>query len=186
MNFFEIFLVGIGLSMDAFAVSVCKGLSFKILYFKYMIIVGLYFGLFQGLMPLLGYFLGSNLGNIMISIDHWVAFILLFLIGFNMLKDSFSKDNDISDDKVSFKVMFPLAIATSIDAFSVGITLAFFKVNIFISIFVIGIITFIMSFIGVFIGNRFGSKYSKIAQIFGGIILIFMGFKILVEHLSLF
>lgn len=185
MDFIEIFLVGIGLSMDAFAVSVCKGLSFKRFYFKYMLIVGLYFGLFQGLMPVIGYFLGSSLGNIMISIDHWVAFILLFLIGFNMLKDAFSKDNDISDDKVNFKVMLPLAVATSIDAFSVGITLAFLRVNIFISVLIIGIITFIMSFIGVFIGNKFGFKYGRGAQILGGIILIFMGFRILVEHSSL-
>ena len=128
MDFIEIFLVGLGLSMDAFAVSVCKGLSFKRLYFKYMVIVGLYFGLFQGLMPMIGYFLGSSLGNIMISIDHWVAFILLFLIGFNMLKDIYSKDESV-DDKINFKVMFPLAIATSIDAFSVGITLAFFSLH---------------------------------------------------------
>lgn len=183
MSFIEIFLIGIGLSMDAFAVSVCKGLSFRKLCFKYMFIVGLYFGLFQGLMPLFGYFLGNLFGNIIINIDHWVAFVLLFLIGFNMLKDVYS-DSEVADG-VNFKVMFPLAIATSIDAFSVGITLSFLRVNIFISIFIISIVTFILSFIGVLIGNKFGLRYGRVAQIIGGLILIFMGIKILIEHLGL-
>ena len=183
MNFIELFLVSIGLAMDAFAVSVCKGLSMKKLYFSHMFIVGIYFGLFQGFMPMIGYFLGSVFEKIIISVDHWVAFVLLVLIGFNMIKETFS--NDEFDDKVNFKAMFPLAIATSIDALSVGITFAFLRVNIFLSVLIIGIITFVISFIGVSVGNRFGSKYRALAQKVGGIILIFMGIKILVEHLGL-
>ena len=137
-------------------------------------------------MPVFGYFLGSIFGNIMSMVDHYVVLILLVLIGFNMIKDVFSKSEDNFDDKVNFKVMFPLAVATSIDAFSVGITLAFLKVNIVISVLIISIITFIVSVIGVLIGNKFGLKYGKIAQVIGGIILMLMGIKILLEHLELF
>ncbi len=185
MGILEIILVSVGLAMDAFAVSVCKGLSIRKLDFKKIGIVGGYFGLFQGLMPMIGFFLGSLLGNIIVSIDHWVAFVLLGVIGFNMLKEAFSKDNDSCDDRVDFKAMFPLAVATSIDALAIGITLAFLEVNIWLSILIIGTITFILSCFGVKLGNIFGNKYEKKAQIIGGLILIFMGIKILIEHLGL-
>lgn len=185
MGILEIILVSVGLAMDAFAVSVCKGLSIRKLDFKKIGIVGGYFGLFQGLMPMIGFFLGSLLGNIIVSIDHWVAFVLLGVIGFNMLKEAFSKDNDSCDDRVDFKAMFPLAVATSIDALAVGITLAFLEVNIWLSILIIGTITFILSCFGVKLGNIFGNKYEKKAQMIGGLILIFMGIKILIEHLGL-
>ena len=183
MDYFEILLVGIGLAMDAFAVSVCKGLSVSSVSLKNMIIVGEYFGIFQALMPMIGFFLGNFFGNIIVQIDHWVAFVLLGMIGFNMLKDSFSSENISYDGCFAFKTMFPLAVATSIDALTVGITFAFLKVNIFEAILIIGIVTFVMSMIGVFIGNRFGNKYGNKAQIIGGVILILMGCRILYEHL---
>lgn len=185
MNLIEIILVSIGLAMDAFAVSVCKGLSIRKVNLNKIVIIGGYFGLFQGLMPMIGFFLGNIFGNIIVSVDHWVAFILLIMIGYNMLRDAFSKESDSSDDRVDFKAMFPLAIATSIDALAVGITLAFLKVNIIKSIFIIGIITFLISCFGVKVGNVFGNKYEKKAQMIGGVILIFMGIKILIEHLGL-
>ena len=186
MDFVQIILISIGLAMDAFAVSVCKGLTFKSMSFKNTFIIALYFGFFQGIMPVFGYFLGNIFGNIMSVVDHYVVFILLGLIGFNMIKDVFSKNEDNFDDKVNFQVMFPLAVATSIDAFSIGITLAFLKVNLFVSVLIIGIITLCVTFIGVLIGNRFGLKYGKVAQVVGGIILILMGLKVLLEHLGLF
>lgn len=185
MSTVEILLVGIGLAMDAFAVAVCKGLSIKKVNFKMKCIVGGYFGLFQGFMPMIGYFLGTAFGNIIVQVDHWVAFVLLSVIGFNMLKDTLSRDNESCDDRVDFKAMLPLAIATSIDALAVGITLAFLKVNIFISVLIIGITTFIISVFGVGIGNKFGDKYEKKAQFLGGLILIFLGCKILFEHLGI-
>lgn len=186
MGIVEILLTSVGLAMDAFAVSVCKGLSMKRFDIRKGLVVGLYFGLFQGLMPLLGYLLGSTFEKMIVSIDHWVAFVLLGIIGFNMIKEALSKDCESVNDKVDFKAMLPLAIATSIDALAIGITMAFLKVNIWIAILCIGIITFIMSFIGVKIGNRFGNKYEKKAQLFGGIILIILGIKILLEHLGIF
>lgn len=186
MGIIEILLTSLGLAMDAFAVAVCKGLSMKTFDKKKGLIIGIYFGLFQGLMPLIGYLLGTTFQDLITSIDHWIAFILLSFIGANMLKEGLSKKCEKSNDKIDFKTMLPLAIATSIDALAVGITFAFLKVNIIYAILSIGIITFIMSFIGVKIGNKFGNKYEKKAQIFGGIILILIGLKILLEHLGVF
>lgn len=174
MGIIEILLIGIGLAMDAFAVAVCKGLSMKKFVWKKGVIIGLYFGIFQGGMPVIGYLLGNSFESIITEIDHWIAFILLGFIGLNMLKEALSKDKESSNDLVDFKTMLPLAIATSIDALAVGITFAFLKVNILVASLVIGFTTFIMSFIGSKIGNKFGSKYEKKAQFIGGIILIFM------------
>jgi len=184
MSFLEIFLIAIGLSMDAFAVSICKGLSFKKINFKKCIIVGLYFGTFQALMPLIGYFLAYNLKDFIMIIDHWIAFVLLGLIGFNMIIESKNDESEVITNKIDVKTMLVLAIATSIDALAVGITFAFLNVKIFASSLLIGLMTFAISIIGVKIGNVFGNKYEKKSQIFGGIILILMGFKILIEHLT--
>lgn len=184
MGTIEIILIGVGLAMDAFAVAVCKGLSIRNITIKKELIVGTYFGLFQGLMPLIGFLLGTTFQDIIIKIDHWVAFILLSIIGINMIKDSLSKESESINDKVDFKTMLPLAIATSIDALAVGITFAFLKVNIIIASSVIAITTLLLSIIGVKIGNTFGNKYEKKAEFIGGAILILIGLKILLEHLS--
>ena len=184
MGILEIFLIAVGLAMDAFAVSVCKGLSMKKMNWNKAIIVGLYFGIFQGLMPVIGYFLGKTFESLVTQIDHWIAFALLSFIGINMLKEAFSKNEEGCNDNVNFKTMVVLAIATSIDALAIGITFAFLKVNLIVSFLTIGIITFILSVIGVKIGNKFGNKYEKKAQIAGGLILILMGLKILLEHLG--
>ena len=183
MTLLEIVLISIGLAMDAFAVSICKGLSIKKINWKVICIVGLYFGIFQAGMPIVGYFLGKGFDEFVTKIDHWIAFILLLFIGINMIKEAYSKEKDENSDDLSFKTMIILAIATSIDALAVGITFAFFDVNIIFSVFIIGIITFILSSIGVIIGNKFGNKYEKKSQFFGGLILIIIGFKILLEHL---
>ena len=185
MSLLEIILIGIGLAMDAFAVSICKGLSMKKMNWKKAIIVGLYFGFFQGLMPVIGYFLGTNFESYITSIDHWIAFILLATIGINMLKEAFSKDCEDNNDSVDFKTMIILAIATSIDALAVGITFAFLKTNILISTIIIGILTFVISLIGVKLGNKFGDKYERKAEVVGGLILILIGVKILLEHLGI-
>lgn len=185
LGIIELVVLSIGLAMDAFAVSICKGLSMKKMNWKNAVIVGLYFGIFQALMPLLGYILGMNFQNKIASIDHWVAFILLGIIGINMIKESLSKENDISNDSVKFKDMIILAIATSIDALAVGITFAFLNVNVVVAIFLIGIITFFISTFGVKVGNVFGNKYEKKAEFVGGMILIFLGIKILLEHLQI-
>ena len=183
MTLFEITLISIGLAMDAFAVSICKGLSIKHINWKVIFIVGLYFGIFQAEMPLIGYFLGKGFETFVTRIDHWIAFILLSFIGINMIKEAFSKEENGAGDDLSFKTMLILAIATSIDALAIGITFAFFDVNIILSVAIIGIITFILSGIGVILGNKFGSKYEKKSQILGGVILIIIGIKILIEHL---
>ncbi|MBR4110549.1 MAG: manganese efflux pump [Clostridia bacterium] len=185
MGILEILLIAVGLAMDAFAVSVCKGLSLKQMEWKKAVIVGLYFGVFQALMPAIGYFLGTTFESLVTQIDHWIAFVLLGFIGINMLKEAFDKDNEESNDKVDLKTMLVLAIATSIDALAVGITFAFLKVNMLLATLLIGIITFGLSIIGVKIGNKFGNKYEKKAEATGGIILILMGIKILFEHLGI-
>ena len=185
MKFLEIFLIGIGLAMDAFAVSICKGLSMKKINYKKTIIIALYFGIFQAIMPVIGYFLGTTFESLVTQIDHWIAFILLGIIGINMIKEAFSKESENCNDKVDFKTMILLAIATSIDALAVGITFAFLKTEILSAVTMIGIITFILSLIGVNIGNKFGDKHEKNAEILGGIILILMGIKILIEHLGI-
>ncbi len=182
MSVIELVLIGISLSMDAFAVSICKGLSVGSIKPKHMISAGIWFGGFQALMPLVGFLLGSTFEQYITSIDHWVAFILLGVIGFNMVKESREKDND-QDDSFGFKAMLVLAVATSIDALAVGITFAFLKVNIILAVTLIGITTFVFSAAGIKIGSVFGVKYKSKAELFGGVVLIAMGTKILIEHL---
>ncbi len=186
MTILEILLIAIGLAMDAFAVSICKGLSMKKMNWKKALIVGAYFGIFQALMPIIGFFLGSTFEDLVTHIDHWIAFVLLVAIGGNMLKEAFANNSENCNDNVDFKTMSILAIATSIDALAVGITFAFLQANIWVSATIIGIVTFIISIIGVKIGNRFGNKYERRAETVGGFILIFMGIKILLEHLGIF
>ena len=183
MGIIEIILLSIGLAMDAFAVSVCKGISMKKMDWKKACIIGLWFGVFQMLMPLLGYFLGSTFESVVTNIDHWIAFILLGVIGVNMIKESFSTETENCNDNISFKTMFVLAVATSIDALAIGITFAFLQVNLIFALTSIGIITFVMSVIGTKIGNRFGIKYENTAELIGGVILVILGIKILLEHL---
>lgn len=184
MGVLELLLLSVGLAMDAFAVSVCKGISMKKMNWKKAIIIGLYFGGFQALMPTIGYFLGAAFQSLITSIDHWIAFILLGIIGGGMIKESFGDDEENRNDDVSFKIMIVLAIATSIDALAIGITFAFFNVNLVLAISLIGIITFILSVFGTKIGNRFGNKYEKKAEFLGGVILVLLGIKILLEHLG--
>lgn len=185
MKLFEVSVIGIGLAMDAFAVSVCKGLSMKKINYKKAIIIALYFGIFQALMPVLGYFLGSTFSSFVQQVDHWIAFILLAIIGGNMIKDSTDKEEEKRNDKVDIKTMLLLAIATSIDALAIGVTFAFFKVNLLSAISIIGIITFVLSIIGVLIGKKFGDKLQNKAELFGGVVLIVIGLKILIEHLGI-
>lgn len=184
MSLVEVFLIGVGVSMDAFAVSICKGLSLKKLTIKQSIIIALYFSIFQALMPLIGFFLGTAFESFITDIDHWLAFILLGLIGINMLREAFSQQEEIND-KLDFKTMLLLSVATSIDALAIGITFAFLQTNIWINILIIGITTLIISFIGVNMGHKFGAKHQKGAEILGGFILILMGIKILLEHLNI-
>lgn len=184
MGLLELVLIAVGLAMDAFAVSVCKGLSMSKMEWKKAVIIGLYFGGFQALMPLIGYVLGVGFEDKIKSLDHWIAFILLVFIGINMIKEAFETKEE-SNDKIDFKTMIILAIATSIDALAVGVTFAFLNVNIMLAISLIGIITFIISMIGVKIGNVFGDKYETKAELAGGFILIFLGTKILLEHLGI-
>lgn len=186
MGIIEIILIAVSLAMDAFAVSICKGLSMKKMDWKKAIIIGLYFGIFQGGMPLIGYFLGVGFEESIKFIDHWIAFGLLAFIGGNMIKEALSKnDEDEVDDSVDFKTMIVLAIATSIDALAVGVTFAFLNVNILLAVALIGIITFVISCIGVKLGNVFGDKYEKKAELAGGVVLVLIGLKILLEHLGI-
>lgn len=184
MGIIEAILISLGLAMDAFAVSICKGLSMKKMNWKKAIIIGLYFGFFQMLMPAIGYALGYGFDEVLENVDHWIAFILLSFIGCKMIKESFEY-KETTGDSVDFKTMFVLAVATSIDALAVGITYAFIDVTNCAELFgLIGIITFVLSICGVKIGNKFGNKYGNKAEFAGGCILIFMGIKILLEHLS--
>ena len=183
MSFIDLILISFGVAMDAFAVAIGKGLSMKKMQYKNVIIVGLYFGIFQALMPAIGYLLGKNFESLITSIDHWIAFILLAIIGTNMIRECFKNDEESINDKFDLKTMAPLALATSIDALAIGVTFAFLKINIFTSTFTIGVITAITSMIGVVIGKKFGDKFEKKAQIAGGVILIAIGIKILVQHL---
>lgn len=185
MGISEIIFISASLAMDAFAVSICKGLSMKKLDWKKAFIIALYFGAFQGLMPVIGYFLGATFSDLVTSIDHWIAFALLSIIGGNMIKESFDDEEEKRNDNVDFKKMIVLAIATSIDALAVGITFAFLKTNIVLSVVLIGIITFVISLLGVNIGNKFGDKFQNKAELSGGIILILIGLKILLEHLGI-
>lgn len=197
MSLFELFIIALGVSMDAFAVAICKGLSFRKASIRNACIVALYFGIFQAGMPLIGYLLGVQFNEQIIAYDHWFAFILLGAIGFNMIKESRDKSCEVVDEvaagrdfmtmegALGIKAMSILAIATSIDALAVGITFAFLKVNIVPAVIFIGIVTFITSFIGVKIGNVFGVKYKSKAEFIGGLILVAMGTKILFEHLGI-
>ena len=184
MGLIELFLIAVGLSMDAFAVSVCKGLAMPKCTFKKAAIVGLWFGGFQALMPAIGYVLGAQFQETIASIDHWIAFVLLALIGGNMIHEALDNDEEEADASLDVKTMFLLAVATSIDALAIGITFAFLKINIIPAVCFIGIVTFIISFAGVKIGNVFGARYKNKAEIVGGVILILLGLKILLEHLG--
>ena len=179
MSIIEIALIGVGLAMDAFAVSICKGLAMRRMNYKKAIIIAAFFGVFQALMPALGYVLGTTFANKIAAIDHWIAFILLALIGANMIKEALSSDDDeCQDDSLRLGDLIMLSIATSIDALAVGITFAFFNVSLLLSVSMIGIITFIICVIGVKVGNVFGEKYKSKAELAGGLILIVMGAKI--------
>ena len=184
MGLFEIILIAIGLSMDAFAVSITLGLSVKKIGMKEILIPCIYFGLFQAVMPLIGYFAGMSFADKIQNIDHWIAFVLLGIIGGKMIKESFSKEETkVNGSPFQFTKMLLLAIATSIDALAVGITFAFFEVNIYKSVIIIGLTTFFISAGGVKIGGIFGAKFKSKAEFLGGVILIILGVKILVEHL---
>lgn len=185
MGITEIILISIGLAMDAFAVSVCKGLSMKKMDWKKAIIIGLWFGVFQAGMPVIGYILGSKFEHLIVSIDHWIIFALLSFIGVKMIKEALSEDVEGGcNDDIGVKTMLILALATSIDALAVGITFAFLNTNIVIATLMIGIITWALSILGVKIGNKFGDKYKQKAEFAGGLILILLGIKILLEHLG--
>jgi putative Mn2+ efflux pump MntP len=182
----ELLILAVGVSMDALAVAICKGLSIQKLKLRHAIIVGLWFGAFQALMPTIGWLLGSAFTELITSIDHWVAFVLLGIIGGNMVREALSrKEDDEVDPSLAFGAMFVLAIATSIDALAVGVTLALLNVNILATVLSIGLCTFIISTIGVKIGNVFGMKFKSKAELLGGVVLILIGLKILLEHLGI-
>lgn len=185
MNLLDLFILAVALSMDAFAVSICKGLSVGKLQLRHALICGVYFGGFQALMPLLGWLLGSQFQSLITSVDHWIAFILLGIIGLNMVKESRSQDEECPTASFGVKAMLPMAVATSIDALAVGVTFAFLDVDIVPAVSFIGVITFLCSAAGVKIGNAFGLKFKSRAELLGGIVLILMGLKILIEHLFL-
>lgn len=186
MGIAEIFLIGIGLSMDAFAVAVCRGLKMQKFNIKHTAVIALFFGGFQALMPLIGWFLGKQFEKYITAVDHWIAFALLAFIGGKMIYDSFKQDDDDQGEKDIFNIkeIFVMAIATSIDALAVGITFAFLSVNIWSSISIIGVTTFVLSAVGVLIGHKFGAKYKNKAELAGGVILVLIGLKILLEHLG--
>lgn len=185
MGMFELFLVAVGLSMDAFAVSVCKGLSLGKIKWKHMCIAGLWFGGFQGLMPLIGYFFGSLFTDFITTFSHWIAFGLLLVIGGNMIKEALSKDEEEVDASMTVRSMFVLAIATSIDALAVGVSFACMKVQIVWAVLFIGVITFALSAVGVKVGSIFGAKYKSKAELAGGLVLVIIGVKILLEGLGI-
>ena len=188
MGIIEQLSMAIALAMDAFAVSICKGLTVKKIKPRNLLITGLYFGGFQALMPFIGYLLAKSFRSYVEVVDHWIAFALLVIIGANMIKEALSKEEETHTDDFSFKAMFPLAIATSIDALAVGVTLAFLKdigtADVYITIALIGVITFMLSAVGVWFGRKVGCKFKSKAEFAGGAILIIMGTKILLEHLG--
>lgn len=188
MGILELLLTGVGLAMDAFAVSICKGLNMKKINHGHAFIYALLFGGFQALMPFVGWLLGTGFKNYITSIDHWIAFVLLSIIGGKMLYEAFSgkeEEKSNEDEKLDLKEALVLAIATSIDALAVGVTFAFLGVNIWLAMVIIGTVTFVISYLGVIVGNVFGNKYEKKAEIFGGAILVLLGIKILLEHLGI-
>lgn len=184
MELWELFVIAVGLSMDAFAIAICKGLSVGKIEKKHFIITGLWFGGAQSIMPLIGYMLGTGFQSFIEQIDHWIAFVLLGIIGLGMIKESREQCKPL-DASFSAKVMFPLAIADSIDALAAGVTFAFLEVKIVPAILLIGVITFALSALGVWLGDRFGERYKSKAELAGGLILIIMGTKILLEHLGI-
>lgn len=184
MSTITLFLLAVGLAMDAFAVAVCKGLAMNRITWKKALTVGLWFGVFQAGMPVVGYLLGAGLSEKIAAFDHWIAFILLVLIGANMIREACKGGGEAADDSLAFGKMLTLAVATSIDALAVGVTFAFLTVNIVKAAAFIGIITLIISMLGVKIGNIFGNKYQAKAELIGGLILILLGTKILIEHLG--
>ena len=185
MGLLELFLVAVGLSMDAFAVAVCQGLCMPKLNLRYAAVIALFFGGFQALMPYAGWLLGAQFAGYIQHLDHWLAFLLLAFIGGKMVFDALKQeDGDKDDSPFSVREIFLLAIATSIDALAVGITFAFLQTNIWVSIGIIGCTTFLLSAVGVFIGHKFGAKHKNKAELAGGIILILIGLKILLEHLG--
>lgn len=184
MGIFSLLILAVGLSMDAFAVAVCKGLAMQKVTLKKAAIVGIWFGGFQALMPMAGYFLGKQFSSMIQQVDHFIAFVLLGLIGANMLREAVSEEEEEEDASLGIKTMFLMAVATSIDALAVGVTFAFLKVNIFWAVSFIGSTTLLLSMLGVKIGNAFGVRYKSKAEIAGGIILILLGLKILLEHLG--
>ncbi len=183
MGVIELLVLALGLSMDAFAVSICKGLSVPKLQAKHCLICGVYFGGFQALMPLIGWALGIRFQSMITNIDHWIAFVLLAVIGANMIKESFSKEEECPDASFGFKTMLTLAVATSIDALAVGVSFAFLDVSIVPAVLLIGVTTFVCSAVGVKIGNVFGNRFQSKAEFLGGLVLIAIGLKILIEHL---
>lgn len=184
MGLWELFILAVGLSMDAFAVAICKGLAIRRLQLRQALVVGLWFGAFQALMPAVGYLLGSAFAELVTSVDHWIAFVLLAIIGANMIREGVRGDEESCDPSLSFNVMLMLAIATSIDALAVGVTFAFLQVNIVAAVLFIGCVTFVISAAGVKIGNVFGARYKAKAEVFGGAVLLLIGLKILLEHLG--
>lgn len=184
MGIVELFILAVGLSMDAFAVSVCKGLSMHKMKWKNAVLAGIYFGGFQAGMPVLGYILGVGFKDMITSVDHWIAFILLVIIGGSMIKESREEAEQLDED-FGVKTMILLAVATSIDALAVGVTFAFLDVNIVPAVSFIGIITFAFSFVGIKIGNVFGARFKSKAELAGGIILVLIGFKIVLEHTNI-
>lgn len=185
-EFTTLFVLAIGLSMDAFAVAVCKGLAMKKMSWKNAVIVGLWFGGFQALMPTIGYFLGIQFRDKITAIDHWIAFVLLGFIGANMIREALSKEEEHTSASMDVKTMFVMAVATSIDALAVGITFAFLNQNMPVAASLIGVTTFLLSVLGVKVGNVFGVRYRAKAEFAGGVILILLGTKILLEHLGVF
>ena len=186
MGFWELLLLAVGLSMDAFAVSICKGLAMDRVTLKKACIPGLWFGGFQGAMPLLGWLLGSRFTSYITSVDHWIAFVLLGILGFNMLREAKNGEAEEADASLGFRVMLAMAVATSIDALAVGFTFAFLEVNILPAVSFIALVTFLFSAVGVKIGSLFGTRFKAKAEALGGIILILLGVKILLEHLGVF
>ncbi len=185
MRFPELFILAVGLAMDAFAVSICKGLSIRALMPRHAVIVGLWFGVFQALMPLVGWLLGASFADKIAAVDHWIAFILLSLIGGNMIKEALGKDEEDCDPSLAPMTMLLLAVATSIDALAVGVTFAFLRVEILPAVTLIGVCAFVISAAGVKVGNVFGTRYKSKAELFGGVVLVLIGLKILLEHLEL-
>lgn len=184
MNLWELFIIAVGLSMDAFAVSICKGLSVPKVSLRHAACAGLWFGGFQALMPLLGWLLGGQFRSLIEQFDHWITFVLLAFLGVNMIREA-KGEEEPCDGSFAWKTMLPMAVATSIDALAVGVTFAFLQVSILPAVTFIGVTTFILSALGVRLGSVFGQKYETVAQIFGGVILILMGLKILLEHLGI-